>query len=109
VNDPTPPMTSNRPYLIRAVYEWIADNDMTPHLLVDAQYAGMRVPMQAVKDGRVVLNIAARAVNQLELGNEEIRFLARFGGVSHRPPARRPHCQSRHRASHRRPRKCRPH
>lgn len=76
------PMTSNRPYLIRAVYEWIADNDMTPHLLVDAQYAGLRVPAQAVKDGRVVLNIAARAVNQLELGNEEIRFLARFGGVS---------------------------
>jgi stringent starvation protein B len=75
-------MTSNRPYLIRAVYEWIADNDMTPHLLVDAQYAGLRVPPQAVKDGRVVLNIAARAVNQLELGNEEIRFLARFGGVS---------------------------
>jgi stringent starvation protein B len=75
-------MTSNRPYLIRAVYEWIADNGMTPHLLVDAQYAGLRVPLQAVKDGRVVLNIAARAVNQLELGNEEIRFLARFGGVS---------------------------
>jgi len=75
-------MTSNRPYLIRAVYEWIADNDMTPHLLVDAQYVGLRVPPQAVKDGRVVLNIAARAVNQLELGNEEIRFLARFGGVS---------------------------
>ena len=75
-------MTSNRPYLIRAVYEWIADNDMTPHLLVDAQYVGLRVPMQAVKDGRVVLNIAARAVNQLELGNQEIRFLARFGGVS---------------------------
>ena len=75
-------MTSNRPYLIRAVYEWIADNDMTPHLLVDAQYVGLRVPPQAVKDGRVVLNIGARAVNQLELGNEEIRFLARFGGVS---------------------------
>jgi stringent starvation protein B len=75
-------MTSNRPYLIRAVYEWIADNDMTPHLLVDAQHAGLRVPVQAVKDGRVVLNIGARAVNQLELGNEEIRFLARFGGVS---------------------------
>ena len=75
-------MTSNRPYLIRAVYEWIADNDMTPHLLVDAQYIGLRVPPQAVKDGRVVLNIGARAVNQLELGNEEIRFLARFGGVS---------------------------
>ncbi len=82
MSDAAPPMTSNRPYLIRAVYEWIADNDMTPHLLVDAQYAGVRVPPQAVKDGRVVLNIAARAVNQLELGNQEIRFMARFGGVS---------------------------
>ena len=82
MSDATTPMTSNRPYLIRAVYEWIADNDMTPHLLVDAQYAGVRVPPQAVKDGRVVLNIAARAVNQLELGNQEIRFMARFGGVS---------------------------
>lgn len=82
MSDAAPPMTSNRPYLIRAVYEWIADNGMTPHLLVDAQHAGLRVPHQAVKDGRVVLNIAARAVNQLELGNEDIRFLARFGGVS---------------------------
>lgn len=82
MSDATPPMTSNRPYLIRAVYEWIADNDMTPHLLVDAQHSGLRVPVQAVKDGRVVLNIAARAVNQLDLGNQEIRFLARFGGVS---------------------------
>ena len=75
-------MTSNRPYLIRAVYEWINDNGMTPYLLVDAAYPGIMVPVQAIKDGRVVLNVAARAVTQLSLGDQEIHFLARFGGVS---------------------------
>jgi stringent starvation protein B len=75
-------MTSKRPYLIRAMYEWIGDNGMTPYLLVDAGMPGVRVPSHSVKDGRVVLNIAPRAVSQLELGNEQIRFMARFGGVS---------------------------
>jgi stringent starvation protein B len=75
-------MTSNRPYLLRALYEWIGDNGMTPYLLVDASREGVRVPASAVKDGRVVLNIAARAVAQLELGGQEVRFMARFGGVS---------------------------
>lgn len=75
-------MTSNRPYLVRAMYEWISDNGLTPYLLVDAGVEGVQVPMQAVKDGRVVLNIAGRAVAQLELGNDEIRFMARFSGVS---------------------------
>jgi len=75
-------MTSNRPYLIRAMYEWINDNGMTPYILVDAAHQGVMVPAQAVKDGRVVLNIAARAVTQLSLGDAEIQFLARFGGVS---------------------------
>ena len=76
------PMTSNRPYLIRAIYEWIGDNGMTPHLLVDALQPGVQVPMQSVKDGQVVLNIADRAVGQLSLGNDGIRFMARFSGVS---------------------------
>ena len=76
------PMSSNRPYLLRALYEWIGDNDMTPHLLVDATRDGVQVPSSTVKDGRVVLNIAARAVAQLDLGNREVRFKARFGGVS---------------------------
>ena len=67
-------MTSHRPYLLRALYEWIADNGMTPHLLVDATQAGVRVPPHAVKDGRVVLNVAERAVAQLEMGNDAIRF-----------------------------------
>ena len=75
-------MTSNRPYLLRALYEWIGDNDMTPYLLVDAAREGVRVPHSAIKDGRVVLNIAARAVAQLELGSHDVRFMARFGGVS---------------------------
>lgn len=75
-------MTSNRPYLLRAMYEWIADNGMTPYVLVDAAAPGVNVPKSAIKDGRIVLNIAARAVAQLELGKEHVRFMARFSGVS---------------------------
>ncbi|HET7064478.1 MAG TPA: ClpXP protease specificity-enhancing factor [Rudaea sp.] len=75
-------MTSNRPYLLRAMYEWIADNGLTPYILVDAAAPGVNVPKSAIKDGRVVLNIAARAVAQLELEKEHVRFTARFSGVS---------------------------
>ncbi|MBA2237183.1 MAG: ClpXP protease specificity-enhancing factor [Lysobacter sp.] len=77
------PMTSHRPYLLRALYEWIADNGMTPHLLVDAARRSVQVPMHAVKDGKIVLNIAERAVSRLEMSNDTISFSARFGGVSH--------------------------
>ena len=83
MSEDAPSMTSNRPYLLRALYEWIGDNDMTPHVLVDATFEGVLVPKAAVKDGRVVLNIAARAVAGLDMGNRELRFKARFGGVSH--------------------------
>lgn len=76
------PMTSNRPYLLRAMYEWIGDNGMSAYLLVDANFAGVRVPPSTIRDGKVVLNVAARAVTQLQLGNDFIHFLARFGGVS---------------------------
>jgi stringent starvation protein B len=76
-------MTSNRPYLIRAMYDWITDNGLTPHLLVDAGMNGVRVPAFAVKDGQVVLNVAMRAVTDLELGNDRVRFRARFSGASH--------------------------
>lgn len=75
-------MTSHRPYLLRALWEWIADNGMTPHLLVDASKPGIRVPPHTVKEGRVVLNIADRAVAHLQMGNDTISFSARFGGVS---------------------------
>jgi len=77
-----PPMSSNRPYLLRALYEWISDNGLTPYILVDATHAGVRVPPGAAKDGKVVLNIASRAVTQFEITNDRIHFLARFGGVS---------------------------
>jgi stringent starvation protein B len=83
MSDQSPQMSSHRPYLLRALYEWISDNDMTPHLLVDAGQPGVQVPSHTIKDGKVVLNIAARAVATLELGNDAVRFTARFGGVSH--------------------------
>ena len=77
-----PAMTPNRPYLVRALYEWISDNNLTPYLLVDAGVEGVRVPPGVVKDGKVILNIAARAVGQFQIGNDRVHFLARFGGVS---------------------------
>ncbi|RCS30435.1 ClpXP protease specificity-enhancing factor [Rhodanobacter denitrificans] len=76
------PMSSNRPYLLRAIYDWISDNDLTPYVLVDAGFAGVKVPPQVVKNGQVVLNLATRAVANLDLGNEWISFQARFSGVS---------------------------
>ena len=73
-------MTSNRPYLIRALYEWLLDNDLTPHLLVDANQENVSVPAQFVEDGRIVLNINPSAVINLVMNNEFISFNARFGG-----------------------------
>lgn len=73
-------MTSNRPYLIRALYEWLLDNDLTPHLLVDANHDDVMVPTQFVEDGRIVLNINPSAVINLVMNNEIISFNARFGG-----------------------------
>lgn len=83
MSEDTPRMTSHRPYLLRALYQWIADNDMTPHLLVDATRPGVRVPSHVVSEGRVVLNIAARAVGHLDMDNDAVAFTARFSGVSH--------------------------
>ncbi|WP_092404018.1 ClpXP protease specificity-enhancing factor [Dokdonella immobilis] len=76
-------MTSNRPYLLRAIHEWINDNGLTPYLLVEAGAPGVRVPASAIKDGRIVLSVASRAVARLDIGMETVSFLARFGGVSH--------------------------
>lgn len=73
-------MNSNRPYLLRALYEWIVDNDMTPHLLVNAQGNGVQVPSEYVEGGRIVLNVSPGAVRDLLIGNEMISFGARFGG-----------------------------
>jgi stringent starvation protein B len=73
-------VTPSRPYLIRAVYQWLLDNGLTPHLLVDAELPGVRVPVAHVKDGQIVLNVSPTAVQRLELGNDVIHFDARFGG-----------------------------
>lgn len=74
-------MTSNKPYLLRALNDWILDNGLTPHLIVDAKAEGVEVPEQAIKDGKLVLNIAAQATAKLEMGNDSISFQARFSGV----------------------------
>ena len=82
MTDETLHMTSHRPYLMRALVEWINDNAMTPHVLVDATRQGVQVPASAVKDERVVLNIAERAVMRLHIDNDAVSFTARFSGVS---------------------------
>lgn len=74
-------MTPNRPYLLRAYYDWLMDNELTPHVVVDAFVEGTQVPQQYVKDGQIILNITASAVGNLRIGLESVEFSARFGGV----------------------------
>lgn len=74
-------LSARRPYLLRAFYDWLLDNQLTPHLVVDINLEGVQVPLEYARDGQIVLNIAPRAVGNLELGNDEVRFNARFGGV----------------------------
>ncbi len=73
-------MTSSRPYLLRAIFEWIVDNGHTPHILVDARQSGVQVPNEYVQDGHIVLNISPSATQGLSMGNERLGFSARFGG-----------------------------
>ena len=75
-------ITPTRPYLARAIYQWICDNQLTPYLLVDATQPHVQVPQQHIKDGQIVLNIAPHAVAQFNMENDAIFFNARFGGVS---------------------------
>ncbi|MCG9697514.1 ClpXP protease specificity-enhancing factor [Shewanella sp. Isolate11] len=75
------PMTPNRPYLLQAYYDWLMDNELTPHVVVDAYVPGTQVPQQYVKDGQIVLNITSSAVGNLQIGHDFIEFNARFGGV----------------------------
>lgn len=77
-------MTPSRPYFIRAVYEWISANSLTPYVLVNATLTGVQVPQQYVKDGKIVLNISSEAVVGLDINNDWISFDARFSGMSHR-------------------------
>jgi len=73
-------MSSNKPYLVKAFYDWISDNDLTPYIVVDVNVYGVLVPMNYVADGQIVLNIASSAVGSIVLGSKEIEFSARFGG-----------------------------
>jgi stringent starvation protein B len=73
-------MISLKPYLIRAIYDWIVDNSFTPYLLVNAEMEGVVVPRQYVHDGKIVLNLRPQAVHGLSLSNRNIAFNARFGG-----------------------------
>ncbi|PLW83381.1 ClpXP protease specificity-enhancing factor [Kineobactrum sediminis] len=75
-------MTSSRPYIIRALYEWIVENDCTPYLLVDATRQGVEVPSQYVKEGQIVLNVSPGAVVDLNIANDWISFNGRFGGTA---------------------------
>ena len=75
-------MNSSRPYIMRALYEWIVDNDLTPYVLVDAAVDNVMVPEQFVKDNQIVLNISPDAVVDLAITNEAVAFNGRFGGVA---------------------------
>ena len=76
------PMNSSRPYLTRALYEWIVDNGCTPYILANAMSEGVLVPEPYVKDGQIVLNISPSAVVGLEISDESVQFNGRFGGIS---------------------------
>jgi len=76
-------MTSSRPYLLRALNEWIVDNGATPQILVDSHHPGLSVPDSVRTRKKIVLNIAPGAVRDLEIDNDYVSFVARFGGVSH--------------------------
>ena len=75
-------MTSSQPYLIRAIYDWIIDNGLTPYILVNAENEYAMVPREYVENGKIVLNINPDAINDLQLGNDYIMFSARFSGKS---------------------------
>ena len=76
----SPPQSSRRPYLLRAMHEWMTDNGQTPHLLVDAGVDGVAVPRQYVRDGKIVLNTSYSATAGLMMKNDWVTFSARFGG-----------------------------
>lgn len=77
------PLLSRRPYLLRAMHEWITDNAQTPHLVVDASAEGVAVPRQYVQEGKIILNVSHTATSGLVMNNEAVRFRARFGAITH--------------------------
>jgi len=78
------PTSAQRPYLLRAMHEWMTDNDLTPHIVVDVQAEGVLVPTEFAKDGKLVLNVSYSATQNLVISNDFAEFEARFGGVPRR-------------------------
>jgi stringent starvation protein B len=77
------PLRSRRPYLLRAMHEWISDCNQTPHIVVDASLQGVEVPRQYVQNGKIILNVSHNATSALTLGNDFVRFRARFGSATY--------------------------
>ena len=75
------PLSRQRPYLLRAMHEWMTDNALTPHIVVDGAYENLDLPREHVRDGRIVFNVSYAATRGLVLGNDAVRFEARFNGV----------------------------
>ena len=75
-------MTSSKPYLFRAIHEWILDNDLTPYVLVSVGFPGVEVPEEYIEDGKIILNISPEAISHLEVDNHWCCFVAKFSGVS---------------------------
>lgn len=73
-------MTPNQPYLLRAFYDWIVDNSLTPYMVVDTSFADVQVPMQFVKDGQIVLNVSPNACVNFNMDADSVQFQARFSG-----------------------------
>lgn len=73
-------MTSNKPYLVKAFYDWISDNQLTPYVVVDVSVYGVMVPEAYVNNGQIVLNVSGGAVGAISLGDQLLEFSARFGG-----------------------------
>ena len=76
-------LKSRRPYLLRAMHEWISDNQQTPHIVVDASLQGVEVPRQYVQGGKIILNVSLSATSALNLGNDHVSFRARFGAATY--------------------------
>ncbi len=74
-------MTSSRPYILRALYEWILENNCTPYIMVNAYGEGVQVPQEYVKDGQIILNISPMAIQSLLISNDAIEFSGRFAGI----------------------------
>ena len=76
-------MPARRPYLLRAMHQWMSDAGCTPHLMVDATQARVEVPTAYIKEGRIVLNVSYHATQRLDISNEWLQFDARFAGIIH--------------------------